>query len=92
MSSVRKKHGSRTILWCIPRSVSTALMKCLSFIEDNEVWSEPYSFCYAAKVEYRRAMNADIPIDYEGNEEAFQKAAECLGAVFRTPFEPDRIA
>ena len=67
-------------------------MKCVSFIEDIEVWSEAYCFCYVAKVEYRRAMNADIPIYYEGNEEDFQKAAKCVGAVFGTPFEPDRIA
>ena len=66
-------------------------MKCLSFIEDNEVWFEVYWYCHVAREEYKRATNAEIPMEYEGNEEVFQKAAECLEAMFRTPFEPDRI-
>ena len=94
MSSVSSEsyHGSRTILWCVPRSVSTALMKCLSFISDTEVWFEPYSMCYGARLEYRRTMNTDLPMEYDGNEKDFQRAAESVGAVVQTKFEPDRIA
>ncbi|XP_071505221.1 uncharacterized protein [Diadema antillarum] len=32
----------RVIMWCVPRSVSTAVTKCMSFVEGAEVWLEPY--------------------------------------------------
>ena len=68
MSSGSENYGSRTILWCVPRCVSTALMKCLSFIEDIEVWCEHYAYSYAAREEYMRATNGDLPMEYEGND------------------------
>ncbi len=33
---------AKVILWCTPRSVSTALTKCLSFVSNSVIWYEPY--------------------------------------------------
>ncbi|KAJ8039929.1 hypothetical protein HOLleu_14089 [Holothuria leucospilota] len=30
----------------VPRTNSTVFMKCLSFVDDAEVWMEPYCACY----------------------------------------------
>ena len=29
-------------LWALPRSVSTAMTKCMSFVEGVQIWHEPY--------------------------------------------------
>ncbi|XP_072027780.1 uncharacterized protein [Amphiura filiformis] len=33
---------TRVILWSIPRSSSTAFLKCLTYVPDTQVWFEPY--------------------------------------------------
>ena len=34
---------TKVFLWCTPRSASTVLTKCLSFVLDATIWCEPYS-------------------------------------------------
>ncbi|XP_071486562.1 uncharacterized protein [Diadema antillarum] len=41
------ESGSRVIVWCAPRSISTALLKCLSAVDGIEVWFEPFYRCLA---------------------------------------------
>ncbi|XP_072017001.1 uncharacterized protein [Amphiura filiformis] len=41
MSSAEKKP-SKVILWSTPRSLSSALTKCLSFVPKSVIWFEPY--------------------------------------------------
>ncbi|XP_030830756.1 uncharacterized protein LOC105437649 [Strongylocentrotus purpuratus] len=84
--------GSRTILWCVPRSISTALAKCLSFIDASEVWFEPYAYCNATSNEYNHQTKLNIPMDYEGNEEIFQRVKKALDGMANTHFEPDRLS
>ena len=38
----QQKTPSKVILWSTPRSISTALTKCLSFVPDSVIWYEPY--------------------------------------------------
>ena len=38
------KKPSRVILWSTPRSVSTAFLKCMTFVERSIIWHEPYIF------------------------------------------------
>ncbi|XP_041478895.1 uncharacterized protein LOC121426603 [Lytechinus variegatus] len=71
-------HESRTIIWGVPRTVSTALLKCLSFIEDIQVWFEPYTYCRAAQVHAKQLMGVDLPNEYEGNEEVYRRVADYL--------------
>lgn len=33
-------------LWALPRSVSTALTKCMSFVDGVQVWNEPYLYSH----------------------------------------------
>ena len=91
-SSQGEIASTRTFLWCVPRSVSTAFAKCLSFINDTEVWFEPYAYSYVARVEYKLHTKLDIPIDYEGNEDAFQKAKELTDFVTKCNNVADRLA
>lgn len=38
----------RVLLWCTPRSTSSIITKCLSFVPGTQVFFEPYYFCYEA--------------------------------------------
>lgn len=33
-------------LWALPRSVSTAMTKCMSFVDGVQIWHEPYMYSY----------------------------------------------
>ncbi|XP_041480481.1 branched-chain-amino-acid aminotransferase-like protein 1 [Lytechinus variegatus] len=87
------KNGdeSRTVLWCVPRAISTAFAKCLSYIEDTEVWFEPYVYTYMARVEYELHSKLVIPKEYEGNEETFQKVKEMVDLILQSKTEADRL-
>ncbi|PIK56179.1 hypothetical protein BSL78_06917 [Apostichopus japonicus] len=37
------KRQTRVFLWAWPRSISTAVEKCLSFVEGVQTWHEPYT-------------------------------------------------
>eukprot|EP00057_Strongylocentrotus_purpuratus_P018496 XP_011672970.1 PREDICTED: uncharacterized protein LOC105442497 isoform X1 [Strongylocentrotus purpuratus] len=71
-----RDDGSRTIIWCVPRSVSTALTKCLSFIEGIQVWFEPYTYCRITQVTIKQQLDLDVPAEYEGNEEIYKRMAD----------------
>ncbi|XP_011665164.2 uncharacterized protein LOC105438707 [Strongylocentrotus purpuratus] len=71
-----RDDGSRTIIWCVPRSVSTALTKCLSFIEGIQVWLEPYSYCRTTRVIIKQQLDLDVPAEYEGNEEIYKRMTD----------------
>ncbi|XP_071498150.1 uncharacterized protein [Diadema antillarum] len=82
----------RIVLWCLPRTISTALIKCLSAIEGLEVWFEPLCYSALAASLYKIASGRDAPLVYEGNEEAIASAAEILSSVIGSKVEADRIA
>ena len=87
-----KVLGSRIFLWCVPRVVSTALAKCLAFQEDMEIWFEPFMFPYLARVEHKLHCSADIPMEYQGNEDVFIKAKEFVDNFTRSNCEADRLS
>eukprot|EP00057_Strongylocentrotus_purpuratus_P013982 XP_011668456.1 PREDICTED: uncharacterized protein LOC105440231 [Strongylocentrotus purpuratus] len=82
----------RTILWCVPRSVSTALARCLSAIGDNQIWFEPFCYCYLAKVEFERITGRKLPKDIRGNEQTFLEASSILQKLTASNFKPDFIS
>ncbi len=55
---------NRIFLWCIPRTVSTALLKCLSFAEGTRVVIEPYETAFHSGPE-RKSQTPDLtnPVD-----------------------------
>ncbi|XP_072167240.1 uncharacterized protein [Diadema setosum] len=70
----------RVIMWCVPRSVSTAMTKCMSFVDGAEVWLEPYVISKIAK-DVRKLYHADsdpFPLDIDGNEEVYHETAKNL--------------
>ena len=50
---------NRVFLWCIPRTVSTALTKCLGYVEGLQVVNEPYASAFHAGPE-RKAKDLDM--------------------------------
>ena len=36
----------RVILWCVPRSTSTAFLTCMTHVPNSQMWYEPYIVCY----------------------------------------------
>ncbi|XP_071498151.1 uncharacterized protein [Diadema antillarum] len=82
----------RLIVWCMPRTISTALAKCLSAIEGLEVWFEPFCYSETAANVYKQAVGRDLPKVYDGNEEAIASAAEILSNIVGSKIEADRIA
>ncbi|XP_071498676.1 uncharacterized protein [Diadema antillarum] len=85
------EKGNKVMMWCVPRSISSAFVKCLSAISHTEVWFEPYTFSNLGRIEYKHHTNEDIPTEYDGNEKAFQKAATLLEIMAHTKFEPERL-
>nr|XP_054762264.1 uncharacterized protein LOC129268791 [Lytechinus pictus] len=84
------------ILWCYPRTLSTVLTKCLSFIEDIEVWFEPFTYCDIPNILYRAETGKDLPPEYTAENAGEFAAAvrlfvEQLG-VSPSSIEPERIA
>ncbi|XP_072171348.1 uncharacterized protein [Diadema setosum] len=74
---------NRTIMWCVPRTISSAVTKCFSAIEGIEVWFEPYFYCLVTETTMARDRNLTIPKEYEGNEDLYQQAADHVQAVRR---------
>ena len=48
----------RVKLWCVPRSTSTAILKCMTYVPNSQVWFEPYltGYFYSKFGKYRNAM------------------------------------
>lgn len=38
------KPVTRVMFWCPPRSTSTAILKCLTYVPNSQVWCEPFLF------------------------------------------------
>nr|XP_054771364.1 uncharacterized protein LOC129279294 [Lytechinus pictus] len=81
----------RLFLWVVPRTISTALCKCLSAIDGMEVWFECFVPCNIARKEYLLTTGEEIPMDYEGNEERAQEAATKLERLAGSKVDPERI-
>ncbi|XP_011679841.1 uncharacterized protein LOC100892712 [Strongylocentrotus purpuratus] len=52
-------HQARVMLWCTPRTTSTILTKCLSFVPKTQVFFEPYYFCNEA-IERLKSIGINI--------------------------------
>ncbi|XP_041481969.1 uncharacterized protein LOC121429119 [Lytechinus variegatus] len=71
-SDVMQGRPRRLILWCLPRTGSTVLAKCLSFLdEDTQVWFEPYNLCRLASIKVKKETGHAMP--KEPNEELLKK-------------------
>ena len=76
---------------CVPRSCSTALLKCLSFAEGVEAWFEPYVTALIARREYSLHTGKDLPTDWaEEHDAEFELAGEFVRSVNKLPKVPGR--
>ncbi|XP_022108978.1 uncharacterized protein LOC110989136 [Acanthaster planci] len=50
---------NRVFLWCVPRTVSTAFLKCISFVEGLQVVNEPYQCAFHSGPE-RKSPQLDL--------------------------------
>ncbi|XP_041457556.1 uncharacterized protein LOC121409714 [Lytechinus variegatus] len=81
----------KIIGWILPRTISTALCKCLSGIDGMEIWFERFSRAYSVKNEYEKQTGDKMPLEYEGNEEKVQKATKLFGRLSGTDLVPERV-
>ena len=56
---------TRVMLWCPPRSTSTILTKCLSFVPESQVFFEPYYNCYHSIGKLKRLGKTVSPTTYD---------------------------
>ncbi|XP_038056966.1 uncharacterized protein LOC119728706 [Patiria miniata] len=55
---------NRVFLWCVPRTVSTAFLKCISFVEGLQVINEPYQCAYHSGPERKNPKpNLSHPVE-----------------------------
>ena len=85
---------SRTILWCVPRTVSTALSKCISSAQDNQVqvWFEPFFYCLFTSLNLWNEHKLVVPPRYEGNEEVYRQAANLFNETFKCQANPQYLS
>lgn len=51
----------RIFLWMIPRTCSTVITKCMSFVDDCVVWMEPYNMCHLNDTTFNPEFMKDDP-------------------------------
>nr|XP_054773250.1 uncharacterized protein LOC129281334 [Lytechinus pictus] len=83
----------RVIMWCVPRSISTAIAKCFSFIDNAEVYFEPY--CLAFFQDFTLKMMG-MPLPKSSSDFQPEAALARIGAMVKgTPMEamfmPEKI-
>ncbi|XP_041483541.1 uncharacterized protein LOC121430329 [Lytechinus variegatus] len=87
------KSPVKIIGWILPRTISTALCKCLSGIEGMEIWFERFSRAYVVKNEYEKQTGDKMPLEYEGNEDKVREAIKLFGRFIGTDSQlvPERM-
>ncbi|XP_041478388.1 uncharacterized protein LOC121426231 [Lytechinus variegatus] len=68
-------------LWCVPRSLSTVLTKCLSVIDETEVYFELFSHADAASNMFKSIVGRRLPSQLEGNEKDYDQMSELFNAM-----------
>nr|XP_054770115.1 uncharacterized protein LOC129277952 [Lytechinus pictus] len=70
----------RVIIWGVPRSISTCLLKCLSFLPNTQAWFEPYCLAFFTDISCKK-MGFPLPrYARDFNAEAF---AESMASVLK---------
>ncbi|XP_072030048.1 uncharacterized protein [Amphiura filiformis] len=59
---------ARVILWCVPRTCSTAFLKCMTYVPDSQVWYEPYLMGFHFSDFAHRKTSIALLRDYWGGD------------------------
>lgn len=82
----------RVIVWSLPRTISTVLTKCVSFVDGINVHLEPYGYAHASWLGLRGLAQQELPVTYEGNEALFEQAAQIMGAFTKSKVDSKRLS
>lgn len=59
MSSESKDQQQLIFLWIVPRTCSTVFSKCMTFVDDVQVWMEPYLGCLVNETLYNPSFEPE---------------------------------
>nr|XP_054771284.1 uncharacterized protein LOC129279207 [Lytechinus pictus] len=81
----------KILAWVLPRTISTALTKCLSSLEDMEIFFELFLYSSFVRKVYEAQTGDDMPMNYDGNEEKVLEAIKRYGSLINTDLVPERV-
>ncbi|XP_041482327.1 uncharacterized protein LOC121429413 [Lytechinus variegatus] len=81
----------RIMAWIMPRTISTALCKCLSSVDGMEIWFELFSYASFVRKEYEQQTGNKLPMVYEGNEKTVRDAAKRFESLVGTNILPEKV-
>lgn len=70
MNESMGNNALRVMLWAVPRSASTVFTKFMSFVDDIEVWNEPYMLSFSNRqelLEMTKLLHDMYPEENRGN-------------------------
>ncbi len=83
-----KSEITRVMLWCMPRSMSTAFLKCMTYVPGTQAWYEPYLTChiYSRYERHRKTMydfwrqhqGADVNPDNDDHLKDIEGNLKCI--------------
>ena len=91
-TSEDRNDCSRTILWGVPRSASTAFTLCLSAIDGIEVWFEPSFYCHFAKLETDVTLGEEQQTECGKNADITQIRCDVMNGLYNTQFDRDILS
>ncbi|XP_041483802.1 uncharacterized protein LOC121430554 [Lytechinus variegatus] len=82
----------KVALWGVPRTMSTVFAKCMSAIEEMEVYLELYSYSKTASGMFESATGRELPRKLDGNEAVYAEALEVFKSETNGILVPRRIS
>ncbi|XP_054755471.2 uncharacterized protein LOC129261432 [Lytechinus pictus] len=82
----------KVALWGVPRTMSTVFAKCMSTIDEMEVYLELYSYSKTASGILKSATGRELPRNLDGNEAVYAEAITVFTKAFSGILMPKRIS
>ncbi|XP_072174654.1 uncharacterized protein [Diadema setosum] len=76
--SLGRPRSGRAIVWCVPRSRSSILAKCMTGLPGNSVWLAHFSASEWLSSVYAEHTGKVLPDCYAGNEAVYVEAAAVM--------------
>eukprot|EP00057_Strongylocentrotus_purpuratus_P021667 XP_011676141.1 PREDICTED: uncharacterized protein LOC100893243 [Strongylocentrotus purpuratus] len=92
-SKMTDEKPFRVIIWAVPRSISTCVLKCLGFQPNTQAWFEPYCLAFFTDITCKK-MGVSLPRYIKDfNPEAFAggMASAVKGTKMENAYSPGEI-
>nr|XP_054750048.1 uncharacterized protein LOC129255744 [Lytechinus pictus] len=89
--AVHDSSPVRILAWAVPRTISTAFIKCLSSVDGMEVWFELFTGASFVRNEYEQQTGHEMPMEFEGNGEQVLEATKLFERFIGTRLVPERV-